>query len=162
MRLKPPLSKQQRGKQVGHKLGLKHSCFCTCCEWDWEKESRLIGAARASCDSRKQQRVREKVARRASLYDRSNCNFEQGCYGGSRCLLRRKGTTRHAAPTALVSHLLTDSAAKGGEMSKSKIGKCRRKGDPSIEQPWFLARRKRNRVRDRIAKASRKINRSQS
>jgi hypothetical protein len=44
-------------------------------------------------------------------------------------------------------------------MSKSKIGKCRRAGDPSTYQPWFRARRRRNRVRDKMAKESRRINR---
>lgn len=44
-------------------------------------------------------------------------------------------------------------------MSKSKIGKCRRQG--TSNQPWFRARRKRNRVRDRIAHMSRVRNRHQ-
>jgi hypothetical protein len=48
-------------------------------------------------------------------------------------------------------------------MSKSKIGKCRRATYARgryTEQPWFIARRKRNRVRNKMAKRSRGINRS--
>jgi hypothetical protein len=44
-------------------------------------------------------------------------------------------------------------------MSKSKINKCRRYGIHHVEQPWFRARRRRNRVKDAMAKASRRINR---
>lgn len=43
-------------------------------------------------------------------------------------------------------------------MAKSKINKCRRLKD-RYEQSWFIKRRKRNRVRDRIARESRRINR---
>lgn len=45
-------------------------------------------------------------------------------------------------------------------MSKSKINKCRRVGDSNKEQPWFISRRKRNRVRNRITKESRRVNRA--
>lgn len=44
-------------------------------------------------------------------------------------------------------------------MGKSKINKCKRVGDRSSFEPWFVARRRRNRVRNRLAKISRKINR---
>ena len=45
-------------------------------------------------------------------------------------------------------------------MSKSKTNKCKRvEFLRDTEQAWFLARRKRNRVRDRMAKESRRINR---
>ena len=50
-------------------------------------------------------------------------------------------------------------------MSKSKIGKCRHITDKdgfACEQPWFIARRKRNRVRNKMAKRSRRINRNRS
>lgn len=45
-------------------------------------------------------------------------------------------------------------------MSKSKTGKCRRIGELGTYQPWFRKRRARNRVRDKMAKLSRKINRT--
>ncbi len=45
-------------------------------------------------------------------------------------------------------------------MSKSKTNKCRRLPGDRFAQPWFIARRKRNRVRDRMAKQSRRINRA--
>lgn len=44
-------------------------------------------------------------------------------------------------------------------MSKSKVGKCRKTGDPGAYQPWFRKRKRRNRIRDRIAALSRWINR---
>jgi len=44
-------------------------------------------------------------------------------------------------------------------VSKFKVNKCRRIGDPSAEQPWLRKRRERNRKRDRISKESRRINR---
>lgn len=46
-------------------------------------------------------------------------------------------------------------------MSKSRINKCRRvASNRRLEQPWFTARRRRNRVRDKMAKKSRRINRT--
>jgi hypothetical protein len=44
-------------------------------------------------------------------------------------------------------------------MSKSRINKCRRVGDHTDVQPWFRARVRRNRVRNKMAKESRRINR---
>lgn len=43
-------------------------------------------------------------------------------------------------------------------MSKSRVGKCRRVGDQQNYQSWFRKRRERNRLRDRMAKLSRRIN----
>ncbi len=45
-------------------------------------------------------------------------------------------------------------------MSKSKVGKCKRVGDHLTTQLWFIKRRARNRVRDKMAKLSRRINRT--
>jgi hypothetical protein len=44
-------------------------------------------------------------------------------------------------------------------MSKSKINKCRRRGGHELDQPWFKKRRAKNRVRNKMAKRSRRINR---